>query len=80
MYFLGVGLIFLGLKWFEIGMVATWSWWLVLSPFALAVLWWAWADWSGYSKQQEVKKIEQRKRARIAKNQDALRSQTRRPR
>ena len=80
MYFLGVGLILLGLKWFEIGMVATWSWWLVLSPFALAALWWTWADWSGYSKQQEVKKVEQRKQVRIAKNQDALRSPTRRSR
>ncbi len=76
MYFLGIGLVFLGLKWFEIGPVAAWSWWLVLSPFALTVLWWTWADLSGYSKNQQVKKIEQRRHARIAKNRNALKGPT----
>ena len=28
-----LGLLFIGLKLAEIGVVATWSWWLVLSPF-----------------------------------------------
>ena len=40
----------------EIGPVALWEWWWVLSPFALAVVWWTWADWSGFSKKAVVKK------------------------
>ena len=50
MYFLLIGVLGLILKFLEIGPVAAMSWWLVLSPFALAVVWWAWADASGYTK------------------------------
>lgn len=80
MYFLGIGLVFLGLKWFEISFFSTWDWWLVLAPFGLAVLWWYWADWSGYSKKQESKKMEQRKQGRIKKNRAALQGSAKRPR
>ena len=38
MYLLGIGIILLALKYLEIGPVATWSWWVVLSPFALAAV------------------------------------------
>lgn len=56
MIFLILGLIFTVCKWQEIGPIAAWSWWTVLAPYALAVLWWAWADYSGYTKNVEVKK------------------------
>ena len=59
MYLLGLGIILLTLKYMEIGPVALWEWWWVLSPFALAVAWWAWADWSGFSKKAVVKKENQ---------------------
>ena len=36
MYFLGLGLLLLALKYLELGPVATWSWTVVLAPFALA--------------------------------------------
>ena len=36
MYLLLLGLVLLGLKYLEVGPVAGWSWWWVLSPFALA--------------------------------------------
>lgn len=39
MIFLWVGLAFLLMKYFEIGPVATWSWWWVLAPLACAILW-----------------------------------------
>ena len=32
MYLLGLSLVLLALKYFEIGPVAAWSWWWVLSP------------------------------------------------
>ena len=72
MYFLGIGLVLLALKWLEISFVASWDWWLILSPFALAVLWWSWADWSGHNKKKEMKKMDQRKKERIRKNREAL--------
>ncbi|SFP44609.1 TIGR04438 family Trp-rich protein [Variovorax sp. 770b2] len=65
MLFLLLGLLGLGLKYFEVGAVAGWSWWIVLSPFALAVAWWAWADSSGYTKRKVVERENRRKQARI---------------
>ena len=71
-YFLGIGLVLLLCKWQELGPVAAWDWWIVLTPFGLAVAWWAWADSSGYTKAQEEKKMEARRQARINKHKDAL--------
>lgn len=72
MWFLGLGLLALALKYFEIGMVATWSWWIVLSPFALAVAWWAWADSSGYTKRKVVEREDRRKQARIDRQKNNM--------
>jgi small Trp-rich protein len=72
MYFLGIGLVLLALKWLEISVVASWDWWIVLSPFLLAVLWWSWADRSGYNKKKEMEKMEKRKQERIRKSREAL--------
>ena len=72
MYLLGIGMVLLALKYLEIGAVARWDWWLVLSPFALAVAWWAWADWSGYTKKKAVERMDRRKQDRIDKSREAL--------
>jgi small Trp-rich protein len=72
MLFLGLGIILLALKYLEIGAVAEWSWWLVLAPFALAVAWWTWADWSGYTKKKAVQRENERKQARIDKSREQL--------
>jgi len=72
MLFLGLGIILLALKYLEIGPVALWDWWWVLSPFGMAAAWWVWADWSGYTKKKAVEKENARKQARIDKNRDAL--------
>ncbi len=72
MIFLGLGILLLALKYLEIGPVAVWDWWVVLSPFALAVAWWAWADWSGYTKKKAVEKEESRKQDRIDKSRERL--------
>ncbi|MDB5750615.1 MAG: hypothetical protein JWP65_1036 [Ramlibacter sp.] len=72
MYLLGIGIVLLALKYLEIGAVAEWSWWWVLSPFALAVAWWAWADWSGYTKRKAMERESTRKQARIDKSREAL--------
>ena len=72
MYFLVLGVILLLLKYLEIGPVAAWSWYTVLAPFGLAALWWAWADWSGYTKRKEMDKEDAKKAARIAKAKEAM--------
>jgi small Trp-rich protein len=72
MYFLIIGILGLVLKYLEVGPVAGMSWWLVLSPFALAVGWWAWADAFGYSKRKEVQKMDDRKSKRIEKQRAAM--------
>ncbi len=72
MYLLLLGIAMLAMKYMDFGPVAALSWWLVLSPFGLAVLWWAWADKSGYTKRVEIEKMEQRKKDRIDKQRDAM--------
>jgi len=72
MYLLGLGIILLLLKYLEIGPPATWSWWWVLAPFAAAVIWWAWADWSGYTKRKATERHEQRKQNRIDRHRKAI--------
>lgn len=72
MYFLGLGLIFLVLKLLGVSAVAQWSWWIILAPFALAAVWWAWADASGYTKRKEMEKMDAIKAARLQKQRDAL--------
>jgi small Trp-rich protein len=72
MYLLGLGIVLLAMKYLEMGPVAVWDWWWVLSPFALAVVWWAWADWSGYTKKKAIERENDRKQARIDKNRQGL--------
>lgn len=72
MWFLGLGVVLLLLKWQAIGPVANWDWWWVLLPFGLAVAWWSWADSSGYTKRKAMERENQRKQARLDKSRDAL--------
>ena len=72
MYFLGLGLSLLAMKYLETGPVANWSWWLVMAPFALAVAWWAWADGSGYTKRKAMEREDARRKARVDKNKEAI--------
>ncbi len=72
MFFLLMGLVALALKYLAIEPVGSMSWWLVLSPFALAVAWWAWADASGYTKRKEMKKMDERTRKRIDRQRAAM--------
>ena len=72
MYFLLIGIAALVMKYLEYGPVAAWSWWAVLSPFAMTIAWWAWADKSGYTKRVEMEKMEKRKADRIDKQREAM--------
>jgi small Trp-rich protein len=72
MYFLGLGLVFLAMKYLALGPVATWDWWIVLLPFGLAVAWWAWADSTGYTKKKVMERENARKQERVDRARDAL--------
>ena len=64
MVFVVLGCLLLAMKFFEFGPVAAWSWWIVLAPFGLAMLWWWYADASGWTKRREMDRMEDRKTQR----------------
>lgn len=72
MYALIVGVLLLVAKLAELGPFGDWSWWVVLAPFAIAALWWQFADSSGLTKRREIDKLERRKQERRAKAMEAL--------
>ena len=72
MYLLGLGLVLLTLKYLEIGGVAAWDWWLVLLPFGLTVVWWAWADATGYTKRKAMARENAKRQERIDKSREAM--------
>ncbi len=77
MWFLLIGVAIFGWKWYELGPIYDWSWdneWWVAVPFVLAVAWWAWADWSGYTKRKAMERESEKKDARIEKQRENLRS------
>lgn len=80
MYLLGLGILLSLLKYLEVGPVAAWDWWWVLSPFALTLLWWAWADSTGYTKRKAMEKMDLRKKTRIDRQKDALGMRPKKPR
>jgi small Trp-rich protein len=72
MWFLLAGVVLVLLKWQSVDPVVQWPWWGVLAPFALAMVWWAWADSSGYTKRKVVEKENRRKSARLERQKEAL--------
>ena len=78
MFFLWLGILALLLKLLDVSPVASLAWWVVLSPFGWAVVWWAWADWSGYTRKKVMQKEDRRKQKRIDKQRQAM-GQRKRP-
>lgn len=72
MWLVGIALILIALKLGDVGFAATWTWWAVLSPLAGAIVWWAYADSSGYTKRREMDKLEAKKVERRRKSLEAL--------
>ncbi|MGJ7508877.1 TIGR04438 family Trp-rich protein [Variovorax sp. GT1P44] len=72
MWFLMLGLLGVALKLLEFSFVATMSWWIVLTPFGLAIAWWAWADSSGYTKRKAVERENARRQDRIDRQRSNL--------
>ncbi len=78
MAFMFIGIALLILKLTEIGPVALWSWWWVLSPFLLAALWWEFSDGTGLTRARAMRKMDERKAARRDRDMEALGLNTRR--
>ncbi|MEF7616252.1 TIGR04438 family Trp-rich protein [Aquincola sp. MAHUQ-54] len=77
MWFVMLGVVLAVLKFAAFGPVGAWPWWWVLSPFALAVLWWGWADKYGYTKRRESEKMEAKKAERRRRHMEDLGLDTR---
>jgi small Trp-rich protein len=60
------------LKLLGIAPAGEWNWLWILSPFGLAVLWWAWADKTGMTQRKAMKRMDERKEARRQKAMEAL--------
>ncbi|MBB5206086.1 small Trp-rich protein [Inhella inkyongensis] len=71
MAFVILGVILLLLKYLEVDPVAAWSWLWVLSPFAGAAVWWAWADKSGYTQRKAMEAMDAKKEARRQRAMEA---------
>ena len=72
MWFVLAGVALLALKLIGVMPVAAWSWWIILSPFALAAAWWAYADASGFTQRKAMKQMDDKKAARRDKQMEAL--------
>jgi small Trp-rich protein len=72
MLFIVLGVLLIVMKLADFGLVAAWSWWVVLAPFALAAVWWAYADASGLTKRREMNKLEEKKLERRRRSMEAL--------
>lgn len=68
MYFVILGVLLLLMKVAEFGPVGLWSWLAVLWPFLAAVVWWVWADSTGYTKRREMDKMDKRVAKRREEN------------
>jgi small Trp-rich protein len=64
MWFIVVGVLLLLMKVAEVGPGADLSWWWVLAPFGLAVIWWEFADKTGYTQRKAMDRLDERQKAR----------------
>lgn len=67
MAFVLIGVLFLVLKlggFVQFHKDEFWAWIIVLSPFAVAVAWWAWADSSGLTQKKAMDALDAKKEAR----------------
>lgn len=60
MWLVVLGVVAVGLKLAGLGFVGDLSWWWVLSPFALAAVWWQVADSTGITQRRAMERAEKR--------------------
>ena len=67
-----IGVLLLLAWWLDLGPFGRLPWYVPLIPFGLAVLWWEFADTSGWTKRKAMIADEKRKRDRLDRNIDAM--------
>jgi len=76
MWFIVIGVAMLAMNFLGIGPVGEWTWsdkwWVMLSPFGLALIWWWWSDASGRTTLKEMEKIDEKRETRRQKNLQLL--------
>ncbi len=72
MWLIVVGMILLLLKVAGLGPAALWSWWLVLSPFVGALVWWQVADQLGWTQRAAQRRDNERQQRRREARMEAL--------
>ncbi len=72
MAFLIIGVLLLAGKLAEIGPMGQWSWWVVLTPFGLATVWWAIADSVGFTQRRAMQRMDERKEKRRVQTMESL--------
>jgi small Trp-rich protein len=72
MWFVVIGCLLLAMKVGDVQLAAALSWWIILTPFGLAVVWWSFADSMGLTQAREIRKMEDRKVERRRRAMDAL--------
>ncbi len=75
MAFVLIGVLFIVLRvggWVQFSDSDFTAWLIVLSPFALALAWWAWSDASGLTQRKAMDAIEAKKAQRRQKAMNAL--------
>lgn len=64
----------------DFGPFGTWPWWAIALPFVVAMVWWSFADNSGWTQRRVMDKMERKKADRREKALDALGLNNRRER
>lgn len=72
MLFVLLGVVLMAMRLLEFGPVALWSWWWILSPFGLAILWWSWSDKSGRTERKAMEVHDTKRKERRKKSLHAL--------
>ena len=78
MFFVIVGVAFVALHFAGVAPFSAWTWaftgdlWKFVTPFLLALAWWAWADASGLTRRREMERDAKLKADRRARNISAL--------
>jgi small Trp-rich protein len=67
-----IGVILLGCYMAGVEPITQWSKWIIAAPFVGAVLWWQFADSSGWTKRRAMDKMEKRKAQRRERAVHAL--------
>lgn len=78
MWFVVIGVALMVMNIAGIGPVADWNWkldgdlWKFLTPFGLAMLWWFWADSTGWTQRKAMQKVDAKRDQRRDKALEAL--------